>query len=119
MARRLAVSFAILAALGTSAGCAFLQPALGALLSRLDVGRVIACAQMATPEAKARCVGAQAMTAGLDAALSDAARLGELAIDKANRGAGAEISPAESRAIARDLDRALNALAAEIDATHE
>ncbi len=112
--RTLALSVLLVPALG----CAALQPALGSLISRVDVGRVIQCAKQPTAKDKARCLGAEAMTVGLGTALDEAARLSMLAMEKANAGAGAEVSDREARAIERDLRKALNVLADEIDATH-
>jgi hypothetical protein len=92
-------------------GCAFL-PALANVVSRIDIPRAIACAT-APREERARCVGAAALTPALDQAITEAAAAGRRALEAAGP-AGAELSPAEQRAAARDAERALDKLADEV-----
>lgn len=87
-------------------------PTLGEVVGRIDVRRVIDCAQRPTAADKARCLGAEAMTAGLQLALDRAAELGQAAI-AAVGGAGAEL---DEDSLAAELDEALATLAVEVAA---
>lgn len=99
-------------------GCAglgsYTAPGVGDLIGRVDVGKVIQCARQPTPKDKARCLGLEVLTQGVDLALTEAGKLAESAIEAANPHAGAELSARDERALARDLDRALNRLGHEI-----
>lgn len=102
-------------------GCAglgsYAAPTVGDLVGRIDVGKVIQCARMPTPRDKARCLGVEVLTKGIDFALGEAAKLGEAAIDAANPHAGADdMTDRDRRKLARDLDRSLNVLAHELAA---
>ena len=98
-------------------GCAgFGGPGLESVVSRIDIGKAIQCAKQPTPGDKARCLGAQALTVGLGAALDQAAFWGVRAI-KAASGAGADdLSDRDRRKIAREADAALANLGAELAA---
>lgn len=102
------------------AGCAGLstyqKPGLGDLIARVDLVKVRQCAAQPTARDKARCLGVEVLTQGLDFALQEAGKLAEAAIDAANPHAGAAISERDRRKLARDLDRSLNVLAHELAA---
>ncbi len=93
-------------------------PTLGAVLSRVDVPRLIQCG-ISLPDygAAARCLGAQALTQGLKIALDRAMGLAEQARNAAGPAGAADTTPADRAKLAANLDDALEALALEIDAT--
>lgn len=81
-------------------------PTLGAVLSRVDVPRVIECAKLAGIE-RAECLGAEALTTGLDVACDRAAELAKKATD----------AQAADPKLAGELDKALGDVAREVEAT--
>lgn len=80
-------------------------PTLGAVLARTDVPRILDCAKLSGLE-RAECLGAEALTTGLDVACERAAAIAEKA-------AGA---PAGDRRLGAELDQALADVAREVDA---
>lgn len=94
-------------------------PNLDAVLSRVDVPRLLDCAK-SLPDYKAAaiCLGAEAATQGLQVALDQALVLAERARAASGQAGAADLSDEERAAIGRDLDAALDRLGAEIDATH-
>ena len=90
-------------------------PSLGEIVNKVDVRRVLQCASEPTAIAKARCLGAQAMTTGLELALERAAELAGNAI-QAMSPAGAGDVEADDPTLAADLDSALANLQREIGA---
>lgn len=88
------------------------RPSLGEIVGAVDVRRVLECAGKPTALDKARCLGAAAMTAGLQLALDKAADLGRTAIASLG-GAGAEVDEDE---LALQLDEALATVASEVAA---
>lgn len=103
----------------TPAQIASVRPGLGAVVSAVDVRRIVQCgAHLPDYKAAAQCLGAEAVTQGLRIALDRAVPLAEQALEAAGP-AGADDMTDEDRAeLASELDEALEALAVEIDATH-
>lgn len=94
-------------------------PGLGAVLSRVDVPRLLSCTSKLPAWVEvARCLGAEAVTQGLKIATQEALDATERARD-ASGPAGAEVSDDERDDLAEDLDEALLELGAQIDATHK
>lgn len=87
-------------------GCDPARPTLGAVLSRVDVPRILECAELAGIE-RAECLGAEALTTGLDVACDHAAEL-------AKKATAAQGSDPE---LAGELDKALGEVAREVEAT--
>lgn len=85
-----------------------LAPTIGSVLSRADVPRILDCAKLSGLE-RAECLGAEALTTGLDVACDRAAAIAEKA-------AGA---PAGDRRLGAELDRALVDVAREVEAAGE
>lgn len=83
-----------------------LAPTIGSVLDRADVPKIIECAQLSGLE-RAECLGAEALTTGLDVACDRAAAL-------AKQGAEA---PASDRRLGGKLDAALAEVAQEVEAT--
>jgi hypothetical protein len=102
--------------------CAALEGlSLGSVMSRVDIPRLLDCAKV-LPDgaAAARCLGARALTNGLQIALDEALRLAEQAKDAGADGAGADdMSPHDEQRLAAELDASLDRLASEIAATYE
>ncbi len=100
-------------------GCAALgkaAPTLESVMGRVDAGKLIACIDAGAPRDVARCLGARALTQGLELALEEATRLAEDAQLAAEGGAGAaDLSPEQRDALAAELDAALDTLAVELD----
>ena len=94
-------------------------PTLGAVLSRVDVPRLLDCAgHLPDYGAAAKCLGARALTQGLRIAMDEAVRAAEQA-ELLGSGAGAaDASEADKADMAKDLDASLDRLAVEIDATY-
>lgn len=88
-------------------------PTLGEIVGKVDVRRVVECARQPSPLEAARCLGAQAMTTGLQLALDRAAELAGDAIAAVGP-AGAGDVEADDPELAADLDQALVALQREI-----
>lgn len=99
-------------------GCAHLGPALGAVMSRVDVPTVIECFRQPTAKAKAICLGVEVLTPGVEVALEKAARKAEEARDAAGPAGADDMTDAQRRALAAELDAALDELGAEIDAAN-
>lgn len=106
-----------MAACDASTGCATLQksgPSLESVIARVDVPRLLSCAGRPTKEV-AKCLGAEALTQGLQIAISEATKLAERAVESGHPGAGADDMTASQRdALAADLDATLYTLATEI-----
>lgn len=104
-------------------GCAAAQqagPTLAAVVSRVDVPRLLECASAGEPKAVARCLGARALTEGLRIALDRATSLAEDAELASTKGAGAaDMTDADRAQLALELDQALDTLAVEIAAANE
>lgn len=81
-------------------------PTLGAVLSRVDVPRLLECAKE-TGEVRAKCLGAEAASTALDVACDHAAKLAEQAT----------AAGTEDPKLARELDDALTEVGREIEAT--
>lgn len=91
------------------------QHSLAAVVSRVDVARIIECSKHGLTTATARCLGARVLTEGLEEALHQANTLAENALDAGNPQAGAADMDAEQdAALAAELDAALDNLAIEI-----
>lgn len=105
---RRALAFVLFAPLG----CGVL---LDDVLHTVTPDRAAECADRPTDEARAKCVGVDVLSDGLRLALRRAGELALAAI-RARSGAGAEMSPADERKLARELDHALDELAHEIAA---
>ena len=102
------------AALGEHGG-----PSLQTVLHRVDVPRLLACADAGAPKDIARCLGAEAMTQGLQIALDKALELAQRAQAAGTPGAGAaDLDDLGQERLASELDTALDQLAQEITATH-
>jgi len=109
-------ALALLAPIGCSPGGS-VTPSLGAVLSRVDVPRLLACGEhLPDYKAAAVCLGAQALTQGLRLALDKAMGLAEQAQNAAGPAGAADTTPEDRAAIATELDEALADLAVEIDA---
>lgn len=104
-------------------GCAAVSkagPTLQAVVSRVDVPRLLECASAGEPKDVARCLGARALTEGLRIALERATSLAEDAQLASTKGTGAaDMTDADRAALAAELDEALDTLAVEIAATNE
>lgn len=95
------------------------RPGLHAILGRVDVPRLLDCAQnLPDYKAAAQCLGAEALTQGLRIAMDRALQAAERARE-AGHGGGAELSPEDEQAIAADLDTSLDLLGEEIAKTWE
>jgi hypothetical protein len=118
--RMLAIALLLVSCDGS--GCAALAqqgPTLSSVMSRVDVPRLLRCAELDSAKRVARCLGAEALTQGLSVAIEEARRLAESAQLAGNGGAGAaDYSDADRLALAAELDAALDHLAGEIAATH-
>ncbi len=99
----------------TLSGCAgYSGPGLESVVGRIDIGKVLQCAKAPTPTDKARCLGVEMLSVGIDTALEHAAFWGEKAL-KAASGAGADdMSDRDRRTVARKADAALDELGAEL-----
>lgn len=123
----LASALAVPLTLGVGAcelsGCAAgsnVGPTLQSVVARVDVPRLLECAQAGDAKAAAKCLGARALTEGLRLAMEEATRLAEDAQLASAKGAGAaDMSEPERAALAMQLDHSLDRLADEIAATHE
>lgn len=94
------------------------KPTLDAVMARADVPRLLECAAIADLETAAKCLGAEALTLGLEVALERAANLAEQARDASNPQAGAaDLDASQRAALAADLNDALDELAREIAAS--
>jgi len=92
---------------------------LAAVVSRVDVPRLLECAHYGPTKEAAACLGARALTEGLEEAMHQATMLAELAQEASNPQAGAADMSAEQEAVlAADLDAALDHLAVEITAAN-
>lgn len=116
-ARRWLRYFALPALALALTGCAGLSgPGLQSVVGRIDVTKAITCWKQPTPADKARCLGVEALSQGIDIALGEAARWGEKAL-KAASGTGADdLSERDIREIASETDAAMAKLGAEIAA---
>ncbi|MCR9162875.1 MAG: hypothetical protein ACE37F_14245 [Nannocystaceae bacterium] len=91
------------------------QQTLAAVVSRVDVARLLECSKHGISREAARCLGARALTEGLEEAVLQATTLAENAQEAANPRAGAADMDADQEAVlAADLDIALDRLAVEI-----
>ena len=100
-------------------GAAMRGPTLSQVMARVDVPRLLECAARPSGKEIAKCLGARALTQGLQIAIEEARKLAEDA-ELASSGAGAsDYSDADRAALAEELDAAMNTLASEIAATHE
>lgn len=91
------------------------QQTLAAVVSRVDVARLLECSKHGISREAARCLGARALTEGLEEAIHQATTLAENAQEAANPRAGAADMDADQEAVlAEDLDAALDHLAVEI-----
>lgn len=122
-------AFAVLAALSsplilfssacTPAQVAAVRPGLGAVVSAVDVRRLIQCgAHLPDYKAAAQCLGAEAVTQGLRIALDRAHALAERAVEASGPAGADDMTDDERDLLAAELDDALVQLAVEIDATH-
>ena len=85
------------------------------VVSRVDVPRLLACAEAGDAKAVAKCLGARVLTEGLEEALLRATQLAEQAEEAGNEAAGAsDITEAQKAALAVELDQALDDLATEL-----
>lgn len=95
------------------------QKSLAAVVSRVDVPRLLDCASHGATKEAAACLGAGLLTEGLEEAIFQATTLAESAQEASNRQAGAADMSAEQEAVlAADLDAALDHLAIEIAAAN-
>lgn len=93
---------------------------LSAVMSRVDVPRLLQCTQAGEPIQVAKCLGARALTEGLEEAIHRATTLAEDGELASNPMAGADdLSDADKRALAGQLDAALEDLAVQIAATQQ
>lgn len=110
--------------LATGSNCALVAehaPTLGEVLYRVDVPRLLECrdAGGGDPKRIAACLGAEALTQGLQIALDKAIEKAEEARASAHPGAGAaDLTELDRDRLALELDRALDELAAQIAHTH-
>ncbi len=113
-------SFLILTASAcTPAQVAAVRPGLGAVVSAVDVRRLIQCgAHLPDYKAAAQCLGAEAVTQGLRIALDRAHALAERAVEASGPAGADDMTDDERGLLAAELDDALVQLAVEIDATH-
>jgi hypothetical protein len=97
-----------------------LPPTLGAVMSRVDVPRLLDCARsLPDYSSAAACLGARLLTVGLKAAIDRATGLAQKA-EQATAPAGADdMTDTEKRELATDLDAAMGQLAIELDAAGE
>lgn len=116
-ARRWLRYFALPALALALTGCAGLSgPGLQSVVGRIDVTKAITCWKQPTPRDKAKCLGVEVLSQGIDIALGEAARWGEKAL-KAASGTGADdLSERDIREIASETDAAMAKLGAEIAA---
>lgn len=118
------LTFAVMtsAALTPMLGCATTpaqradrQKTLAAVVSRVDVARLLECAHYGLTKQTAACLGARALTEGLEEAIHQATTLAESARAVGNPQAGADDMDADQEAaLAEDLDASLDRLAVEI-----
>lgn len=95
------------------------RPGLHAILGRVDVPRLLDCAQnLPDYKAAAQCLGAEALTQGVQIAMDRALQAAERARE-AGHGGGAELSAEDEQAIAVELDHALDDLGVAIAETWE
>lgn len=88
---------------------------LASVMSRVDVPRLLDCARFGVTKEAAKCLGARALTEGLEEAIHQATTLAESAQSAGNPQAGAGDMNADQEAVlAADLDAALDRLALEI-----
>lgn len=88
---------------------------LSGVASRVDVARLIECGGAESMREVAKCLGARALTEGLEEAIHQAQRLAEDAELAENPGAGADdLSDEQRGALASELDVALDHLGEEI-----
>ncbi len=114
---------ALLLVTACDTGCAALsalpRPTLSQVMARVDVHRLLECAELPTGREIAKCLGARALTQGLELAIEEARKLAESAQLAGNGGAGAaDYTDADRLRLASDLDAALDVVATEIAATH-
>ena len=119
----LIITLALTAAACDQASCqaasSAAKPTLDAVMARADVPRLLECTALPTIEDAAKCLGAEALTQGLEFAIERAVKLAEEARDAANPQAGAADMDAGQRAdLAADLDHALDDLARQIAAAN-
>jgi predicted metal-dependent TIM-barrel fold hydrolase len=108
-------TFGLVACASTPAQRHARQKSLAAVVSRVDVARLLDCARHGISKDTARCLGARALTEGLEEAIHQASTLAETARIAGNPQAGAGDMDAEQEAVlAADLDTALEHLALEI-----
>jgi hypothetical protein len=108
---------------GCELGCAALDSPAGrtleAVVSRVDMSRLIECAELGPTEAAARCLGARVLTEGLRVAVEHASELAEQAERASSPHAGAADIDAEGKAqLAAELDAALYAVGVEVAAAN-
>ncbi len=95
------------------------QQSLGAVLSRVDVARLLDCSRHGLTKATAKCLGAGVLTEGLEEAIHQATTLAEAAQEAGNPHAGAgDLDEGQEAVLAQDLDAALEHLALEIAAAN-
>ncbi|MGH1343801.1 MAG: hypothetical protein ACRBN8_19750 [Nannocystales bacterium] len=115
----IAVGFAGCDQASCQAASAAAKPTLDAVLARADVPRLLECASLPTPKDAATCLGAEALTQGLEVALERATKLAEDARDAANPTAGAaDMDAGQREVLAAELDAALDDLAREVAAAN-
>ena len=115
----LSVALLSVAACSPSGDPPSVPPALGAVLSRVDVPRLLDCSKR-LPDyvGAAKCLGAEAATQGLKLALDKAVELADRAVLASGPAGADDMTDAERSDLGVKLDGALDVLAAEIDATH-
>ena len=95
------------------------QQTLSAVVSRVDVARLLDCSKHGFTKDAAKCLGAAALTEGLEEAMHQATLLAEAAQEAGNPHAGAaDMDADQEAALAADLDSALDELAFEIAAAN-
>jgi hypothetical protein len=93
------------------ASCAHSPLPLDALMARVDVPRLLSCAEhLPDYAATARCLGVEAVDQGLRIAIDRALEATERAREAGHVG-GAEVSDRDRQAAARELESAMDGLA--------
>jgi len=105
--RRIASLVCVAALCGS---CATLRPYLEDVADRVDTIEVLKCAARPTRDLKAECLGREALSVGAEEALDRAGSLANEAIESSS-----ELSDDEKKALAKELLKALDALAAELE----
>jgi len=95
------------------------SPRVREIVARVDVAKILQCADRETAKDLARCLGARAMSEGLRIAYEEALGFAERAIEQSQRPSGSERANVEDPELARELDRSLIRVGLEIEKTHE